>query len=95
MVAPRCVTGRNASHRLFRSAVIQVARKSPPQANCSPIGVLKGTLPSLYEQVLHQQMGYALVMLWPELPDEDEDGDPDEDRTAKQRLAHRAGQRRW
>lgn len=52
-------------------------------------------LPSLYEQVLHQQMGYALVMLWPELPDEDDDGDPDEDRTAKQRLAHRVGQRRW
>ncbi|MEQ8451602.1 ImmA/IrrE family metallo-endopeptidase [Roseivivax sediminis] len=46
-------------------------------------------LPVLYEQVLHQQMEYALVMLWPEFAEEDEDYDPDEDRTSKQRLAER------
>jgi len=42
---------------------------------------------ALYEQVLHQQLGYALILLWPEFPDEDEEFDTDEDRTAKQRLA--------
>jgi hypothetical protein len=34
-------------------------------------------------------MEYALVMLWPEFAEEDEDYDPDEDRTSKQRLAER------
>lgn len=46
-------------------------------------------LPVLYEQVLYQQMEYALVMLWPEFTEEDENYDPDEDRTSKQRLADR------
>lgn len=47
-------------------------------------------LPNLYEQVLHQQAGYAMILLWPEFEDsEDEDYDPDEDRTSKQRLADR------
>lgn len=50
-------------------------------------------LPSLFEQVLHQQMGYALILLWPEIADEDEELDPDEARTSKQRLAERRG--RW
>jgi len=47
-------------------------------------------LPNLYEQVLHQQGGYAMILLWPEFENEDdEDFDPDEDRTSKQRLADR------
>jgi Zn-dependent peptidase ImmA (M78 family) len=46
-------------------------------------------LPNLYEQVLHQQGGYAMILLWPEFEEEDEDFDPDEDRTSKQRLADR------
>lgn len=47
-------------------------------------------LPNLYEQVLHQQAGYALVLLWPEFDEDgDEDYDPDEGRTSKQRLADR------
>lgn len=47
-------------------------------------------LPNLYEQVLHQQFGYAMILLWPEFEDGvDEDYDPDEDRTSKQRLADR------
>jgi Zn-dependent peptidase ImmA (M78 family) len=46
-------------------------------------------LPSLYEQVLIQQGGYAMILLWPEFEEEDEDYDPDEDRTSKQRLADR------
>ena len=50
-------------------------------------------LPELYEQVLIQQMGYALIMLWPELPDEDDEYDPDENRTSKQRLADRMSRR--
>jgi hypothetical protein len=50
-------------------------------------------LPELYEQVLPQRMGFALIMLWPEFKDEDEDSDPDENRTSKQRLAERQG--RW
>jgi Zn-dependent peptidase ImmA (M78 family) len=50
-------------------------------------------LPELYEQVLLQRLGYALIMLWPEFPEEDEDSDPDEKRTAKERLADRKG--RW
>ncbi|MCB1470130.1 MAG: ImmA/IrrE family metallo-endopeptidase [Rhizobiaceae bacterium] len=52
-------------------------------------------LPNLYEQVLHQQAGYALVLLWPEFDDIDEDDyDPDDDRTAKQRLADRQARSR-
>jgi len=51
-------------------------------------------LPELYEQVLFQQMGFGLILLWPELVEEEEDSDPDENRTSKQRLADRMG-RRW
>ena len=47
-------------------------------------------LPDLFEQVLFQQSGYALIMLWPEFAEEEEDDDPDENRTSKQRLAERA-----
>jgi hypothetical protein len=50
-------------------------------------------LPDLFEQVLYQQMGYALLLLWPELKEEDDESDPDENRTSKQRLADRRG--RW
>jgi Zn-dependent peptidase ImmA (M78 family) len=50
-------------------------------------------MPDLFEQVLHQQLGYALIMLWPELKDDDDEHDPDENRTSKQRLAERRG--RW
>ncbi len=52
-------------------------------------------LPDLFEQVLHQQMGYALILLWPEFAEEDEDVDPDENRTSKQRLADRMATSRW
>jgi len=52
-------------------------------------------LPELYEQVLRQQRGFALILLWPELPEEDNDEfDPDENRTSKERLAHRVS-KRW
>jgi hypothetical protein len=51
-------------------------------------------LPTLYEQVLLQRDGYALIMLQAEYPtDEDNDHDPDEDRTAKQRYQNRIA--RW
>jgi hypothetical protein len=49
-------------------------------------------LPTLYEQVFHQQGGFALLMLWAE-PAEEDDEDKDEDRTSKQRLQERQG--RW
>lgn len=41
-------------------------------------------LPKLFEQVLLQQDGHALIMLWPELVEE-EDDDRDADRTARER----------
>ena len=47
------------------------------------------TLPSLYEQVLLQQNGYALVHLWAETALEDDEDDPDSERTAAQRYAKR------
>ncbi|MCW2318613.1 Zn-dependent peptidase ImmA (M78 family) [Rhodoblastus acidophilus] len=50
-------------------------------------------LPDLFEQVAMQKEGYALIMLWAEPPQEDEDHDPDENRTSKQRLQER--QARW
>jgi Zn-dependent peptidase ImmA (M78 family) len=50
-------------------------------------------LPDLFEQVLHQQLGYALILLWPELKDGEDEDDPDENRTSKERLAERRG--RW
>ena len=50
-------------------------------------------MPELFEQVLHQQNGFALIMLWPELKEEDEEFDADENRTSKQRLADRVAKR--
>lgn len=47
--------------------------------------------PTLYQQTLIQTSGWAMILLWPELQDDEED--PDEDRTSKQRLAERMG--RW
>jgi hypothetical protein len=49
--------------------------------------------PELYEQVYPQQNGYALLMLWVELPDGNDKDDADENRTSKQRLQYR--QSRW
>jgi Zn-dependent peptidase ImmA (M78 family) len=48
--------------------------------------------PTLYEQVLPQQEGYAMILLTIELSDDD-DYDPDGERTAKERLRER--QARW
>jgi Zn-dependent peptidase ImmA (M78 family) len=47
--------------------------------------------PTLYEQVLAQQQGYAMIMLTLE-PLDDEDRDPDDDRTSKERLRDRQSQ---
>jgi Zn-dependent peptidase ImmA (M78 family) len=44
--------------------------------------------PALFEQVYLQANGFALIMLWAELAEEDEE-DRDSDRTAKQRLQDR------
>ena len=49
-------------------------------------------LPGLYEQVFFQQNGFALIMLWAELVDEEE-SDGWEDKTSKQRLQER--QAKW
>lgn len=46
-------------------------------------------MPDLSEQVQFQANGYALIMLWAEMPEQEDEFDPDEDRTAKQRLADR------
>lgn len=45
-------------------------------------------LPTLYEQIFIQQEGFALLMLWAEIPEDDEE-DEDENRTSKERLRHR------
>lgn len=47
-------------------------------------------LPTLYEQVFLQQEGFAILMLWAEISDEDE-VDEDDNRTSKERLRHRLG----
>jgi len=48
-------------------------------------------LPTLYEQVFFQQGGYALLMLWTELNEEEDDSS--EDKTSKQRFQDQ--HRRW
>lgn len=51
-------------------------------------------LPTLYEQVLFQQEGYALIMLWTESDsEEDNESDPDENLTSKERLRNRTSAR--
>jgi Zn-dependent peptidase ImmA (M78 family) len=51
-------------------------------------------LPTLYEQVFFQQGGFALIMLWAEIVDGDEDEDRAwEDKTSKQRYQER--QAKW
>ncbi len=47
--------------------------------------------PALYEQVYPQRDGFALLMLWTEKPEEEDD--KDDDRTSKERLRDR--QARW
>lgn len=49
-------------------------------------------LPTLYEQVFLQQEGFALLLLWIEIADEEE-LDEDDNRTSKERLRHRQGAR--
>ena len=44
-------------------------------------------IPFMREQILPQANGFAMIMLW--LEEDDNDYDPDEDRTSKQRLANR------
>ena len=44
-------------------------------------------IPFMREQILPQANGFAMIMLW--LEENEDDYDPDEDRTAKQRLQHR------
>lgn len=45
--------------------------------------------PELYEQVYPQRDGYALLMLWLDRESIDDEFDPDENRTSKQRLRDR------
>ncbi len=49
-------------------------------------------IPTMYEQVMIQSSGFAMVMLWVDTI-EDDNYDADEDRTSKQRLAEREA--RW
>lgn len=50
------------------------------------------TLPTLYEQVFIQQEGFALLLLWVDISN-DEEVDEDDNRTSKERLRHRQGAR--
>lgn len=43
------------------------------------------TMPQLFQQMLFQDGGFAQVLLWCDLPDADDEFDPNEDKTAKQR----------
>lgn len=64
---------------------------------CDPVAwidVSRGSKPpTLFEQVLPQQMGYALILLHIEAVEEedDEDDDPDERLTSRERLRQRRG----
>jgi Zn-dependent peptidase ImmA (M78 family) len=81
---------RNAGSRSRKSGLIEVVSGQWLESEWGK------KLPDLYEQVLYQQMGYALILLWPDIVEqegEDEDADPDENRTAKERLADR--RTRW
>jgi hypothetical protein len=46
-------------------------------------------LPRVYEQVLFQKDTFALIMLWCEESEDDEDYDPEEGKTAKERYRDR------
>ncbi|MBA4173723.1 MAG: hypothetical protein C0465_25320 [Ralstonia sp.] len=46
-------------------------------------------LPTLYEQVFYQQEGFALIMLWTECDNDEDEVDADENRTSKERLLDR------
>lgn len=49
-------------------------------------------LPMVYEQVVHQQKGFAMILLWAEAEVDEEDAiDEDENRTSKERLRYRQG----
>ena len=50
-------------------------------------------LPGLYEQIFFQQNGFALIMLWAELLDEEDNDDGWGEKTSKQRLQER--QAKW
>ena len=62
-------------------AAIHVAR--------TPWLVPRAHAPQLYEQVLGQRDDFAIVMLWLERAEEDEEEDLDEDRTSKERFRER------
>ena len=49
-------------------------------------------IPFMKEQILPQANGYALIMLW--MDAEDDDYDPEEAMTSKERLAHRIAEGR-
>jgi Zn-dependent peptidase ImmA (M78 family) len=50
-------------------------------------------LPSLFEQVLLQQHGFGLILLWTEIEDDSEEEDVEAELTSAQRLANR--KRQW
>jgi hypothetical protein len=50
-------------------------------------------MPALTEQVMLQQNGFALILLWAERPEEDDEWDRDADRTAKERYRDRLARR--
>jgi IrrE N-terminal-like domain len=80
---------RSSIHHQLLTRLSKIAETDAGQWLASDWGK---ALPTLYEQVLHQQNGYALILLWAEVDDRDEVQDEDESRTSSQRLAARRNQ---
>lgn len=85
--APRSSVFSRAARQLHRASAIVEA-----QAEVWLESDWGRSLPQLYEQVFFQQNGFALIMLWAEVADDEETDDWGE-KTAKQRLQDR--QERW
>lgn len=76
---------RSARHSLSPSDIEEIGGEQWLQTDWGK------KVPSLYEQVLHQSDGYALIMLWAEIPDHEDESD---ERTAKERYRDQQAVRR-
>lgn len=69
------------------------ATDSSEMQECVPATWFDMPRAALYEQVYRQSGGYAMILLWAELPKEEEEVDEDENRTSAER--YRARQERF
>lgn len=66
-----------------------IGTDAPEMRECTTATWFDMPKASLYEQVLRQRDGYAMILLWAEIPDEDEQIDEDENRTSSERYRAR------